>query len=266
MNKVGHPRSYTEHSTDYFISFLLIKKQYAAVFVAITAPGWLPSSLPLHPQTYNEPLKYALVLSLHEYHSHLGAAHPTVIRPHILTSTVAGRPASPAERAVRFAAPVGGLGTRRALPVRVQRPKRAVLRRTHRPSQDLPRLVRDSTTTRLLCVSDSPCFRRESFPVDHSEELTAFLLGITGRSIALHLSKVILRKLFVAVRRPVVSPLSSRPHHSCVTPSYPRLPFALCPRTLPVGQAGLSRPPPRSPARARPPKIFWTSLRSPWRR
>ncbi|KAH8988411.1 ARM repeat-containing protein [Lactarius akahatsu] len=39
----------------------------------------------------------------------------------------------------------------------------------------------------------------ESFPVDHSEELTVFLLGITGRSIALHLSKVILRKLFVAL-------------------------------------------------------------------
>ncbi|KAI9431177.1 ARM repeat-containing protein [Lactarius indigo] len=39
----------------------------------------------------------------------------------------------------------------------------------------------------------------ESFPVDHSEELTVFLLGITGRSIALHHNKVILRKLFVAL-------------------------------------------------------------------
>lgn len=55
--------------------------------------------------------------------------------------------------------------------------------------------------------------RRESFPADHSEELTAFLLSITGRSIALRLSKVILRKLFVAVRRPVVT-FSSRPSPS----------------------------------------------------
>lgn len=54
---------------------------------------------------------------------------------------------------------------------------------------------------------------RESFPADHSEELTAFLLSITGRSIALRLSKVILRKLFVAVRRPVVT-FSSRPSPS----------------------------------------------------
>ena len=41
--------------------------------------------------------------------------------------------------------------------------------------------------------------------MDHCEELTIFLLGITGRSIALHLSKVILRKLFVAVRPLVFS-------------------------------------------------------------
>ena len=47
---------------------------------------------------------------------------------------------------------MGGLGTRRALPIRVHRPERAVLRCTHCPGQDLPRLVRD-----LLhppCVSD----------------------------------------------------------------------------------------------------------------
>ena len=163
---------------------------------------------------------------------------------------------------------MGSLGPRRALPIRVRRPERAVLRRTHRPGQDLPRLVRDPTT-RLACVSDRsrwlPC-RRESFPVDHSEELTAFLLGITGRSIALRLSKVILRKLFVAVRRPVLSSFLPGTHHSWVTPSYPPSPFASCLKPLPAGQVGLSRLPPRSPARARPPKIFWTSSRSPWRR
>ena len=103
--------------------------------------------------------------------------------------------------------------------------------------------------------------------MDHSEELTVFLLGITGRSIALHLSKVILRKLFVAVRRPVISlPFLPVPIVLGVTYSYPRLPFASYPRTLPAGQDGLSRQPPRSLARARPPKIFWTSLRSLWRR
>jgi hypothetical protein len=61
--------------------------------------------------------------------------------------------------------------------------------------------------------------------VDHSEELTAFLLGITGRSIALRLNKVILRKLFVAVRLPVVS-------------------FLLVSRIRPVIRA---RPSPRAP-------------------
>lgn len=110
--------------------------------------------------------------------------------------------------------------------------------------------------TRLLCVSDLPVFRRESFPVDHSEELTVFLLGITSRSIALQLSKVILRKLFVAVRRLLVFPFPSRTHRSWVTHSYLRWHFASCHKTLHAGQAGLSRLPPRSPARAPPPKIY----------
>jgi hypothetical protein len=150
---------------------------------------------------------------------------------------------------------MGGLGARRSLPVRVHRPERAVLRRTYRPGQDLPRLVRDPTI-RLPCVSDLPFVPRESFPVDHSEELTVFLLGITGRSIALQLSKVILRKLFVAVRHLVVFPFPSRPHRSWVTPSYLRWHFASYHKTLPAGQTGSSRLPPRSPARARPPKIY----------
>lgn len=41
---------------------------------------------------------------------------------------------------------------------------------------------------------------RESFPASHADQLVPFLLNITGRSIVLGLSKVILRKLFVAVR------------------------------------------------------------------
>jgi hypothetical protein len=41
---------------------------------------------------------------------------------------------------------------------------------------------------------------RESFPAAQYDQLVSFLLNITGRSIALGLSKVILRKLFVAVR------------------------------------------------------------------
>ncbi|KAI9508978.1 ARM repeat-containing protein [Russula earlei] len=39
----------------------------------------------------------------------------------------------------------------------------------------------------------------ESFPTSHGHELTHFLLNITARSISLGLSKVILRKLFVAL-------------------------------------------------------------------
>lgn len=44
-------------------------------------------------------------------------------------------------------------------------------------------------------------WHRESFPTVYNDELTPFLLNITGRSISLGLSKVILRKLFVAVCR-----------------------------------------------------------------
>lgn len=101
----------------------------------------------------------------------------------------------------------------------------------------------------------TPC--RESFPVEHSEELAVFLLGITGRSIALHLSKVILRKLFVAVRRPcrLSLPFPS-PFVLGRRPSYRRWHFASCHKTLLAGQIGSSRLPPRSPARARPPKIY----------
>jgi hypothetical protein len=43
---------------------------------------------------------------------------------------------------------------------------------------------------------------RDGFPIEHRDGLVPFLLDITGRSVALGLPKVILRKLFVAVRRP----------------------------------------------------------------
>jgi hypothetical protein len=46
---------------------------------------------------------------------------------------------------------------------------------------------------------------REGFPTEHRDKLVPFLLDITGRSVAQGLPKVVLRKLFVAVRRPSLS-------------------------------------------------------------
>ena len=41
---------------------------------------------------------------------------------------------------------------------------------------------------------------RDSFPQDHAEELKMLVLNLTARSVALGRSKIMLRKLFVAVR------------------------------------------------------------------
>jgi hypothetical protein len=54
---------------------------------------------------------------------------------------------------------------------------------------------------------------RESLPTAHSDQLVPFLLNITGRSIVLGLSKVILRKLFVAVCITILFPLFVRVIH-----------------------------------------------------
>jgi hypothetical protein len=96
---------------------------------------------------------------------------------------------------------MGSLGPRCPLPFRARRPERSVLWRAHGSGQNLTRLVRDKY---LPDISPDPHLRslpfiRESFPTAHYDQLVPFLLNITGRSIALGHSKVIQRKLFVAV-------------------------------------------------------------------
>lgn len=98
---------------------------------------------------------------------------------------------------------MGSLGPRYSVPFRGRRPERSVLWCAHSPGQNLTRLVRDKNVGNGRAHDLHPRslrLHRESFPGSHSDQLVLFLLSITGRSIALGLSKVILRKLFVAVR------------------------------------------------------------------
>lgn len=95
---------------------------------------------------------------------------------------------------------MGSLGPRCPFPFRARRPERSVLWRTHGSGQNLTRLVRDILAKHSPNLHSPFLARhRENFPTAHSDQLAPFLLNITGRSIALGLSKVILRKLFVAV-------------------------------------------------------------------
>jgi hypothetical protein len=63
------------------------------------------------------------------------------------------------------------------------------------------KISRDWCATLPPSLRVSDFFRQGELSCGPLRRAHSFLLGITGRSIALHLSKVILRKLFVAVRR-----------------------------------------------------------------
>lgn len=81
---------------------------------------------------------------------------------------------------------------------RSSRSKRPVFWSSHGTIEDSERLVRDSSVMWFI-TERTHILHRDSFPKEHAVALKDMLMELTGKSIASGRSKVILRKLYVAV-------------------------------------------------------------------